>query len=224
MGRVRSRILLNVGFLSGLRPEDIRDIGFGLTYMSEHRGEQNLFGNPQSHYSSIVREHMDKYWNEMVESGAANLHDLASFRGPDNLVVIETVLCIRYQQNNGVGEMVVVDVIVLLFGLGKCGIDTNHLQDLEVLCFRERDRFIKICNTIGCLSLLFGFLSIAGVILGRMILDCDGSERHKYAREDSEEICKSFTHNTVILIMFYSYNKLDQMIIYCLLITLTMQY
>lgn len=72
LGRVRSRILLNVGFLSGLRPEDIRDIGFGLTYMSEHRGEQNLFGNPQSHYSAIVREHMDKYWNEMVESGAVD--------------------------------------------------------------------------------------------------------------------------------------------------------
>lgn len=27
LGRVRSRILLNVGFLSGLRPEDIRDMG-----------------------------------------------------------------------------------------------------------------------------------------------------------------------------------------------------
>lgn len=72
LGRVRSRILLNVGFLSGLRPEDIRDIGFGLTYMSEHRGEQNLFGNPLSHYSAIVREHMDKYWNEMIESGAVD--------------------------------------------------------------------------------------------------------------------------------------------------------
>lgn len=74
LGRVRSRILLNVGFLSGLRPEDIRDIGFGLTYMSEHRGKQNLFGNPLSHYSAIVREHMDKYWNKMVESGAARNH------------------------------------------------------------------------------------------------------------------------------------------------------
>lgn len=50
VGKVRSRILLNVGFLSGLRPEDIRDIGKGLTWMSEHRDQQTIFGDAFAHY------------------------------------------------------------------------------------------------------------------------------------------------------------------------------
>ena len=41
-GRVRCRIMLNVGFMTPrLRPEDVRDIAKCLTYMSEHKGEQN---------------------------------------------------------------------------------------------------------------------------------------------------------------------------------------
>ena len=36
-GRVRSRVMLNVGFIDEAhRPEDIRDIGKCLTYLSEH--------------------------------------------------------------------------------------------------------------------------------------------------------------------------------------------
>ena len=48
-GRVRSRIMLNVGFIDEPhRPEDIRDIGKCLTYLYEHQGQEELFGNPLS--------------------------------------------------------------------------------------------------------------------------------------------------------------------------------
>lgn len=67
VGKVRSRILLNVGFLSGLRPEDIRDIGKGLTYLSEHRDEYPLFGNTFARYSQTVRDYISKYWGMMIE-------------------------------------------------------------------------------------------------------------------------------------------------------------
>lgn len=75
-GKIHSRILLNVGFVSGLRPEDIRDIGKGLNYLSEHRGEKNagndLFGNVFARYSGMVREHIKKYWAMMVEQGTVD--------------------------------------------------------------------------------------------------------------------------------------------------------
>lgn len=48
-GRVRSRIMLNVGFIDeNHRPEDIRDIGKCLTYLHEHQGDGDLFGSPLS--------------------------------------------------------------------------------------------------------------------------------------------------------------------------------
>ena len=73
LGKVRSRILLNVGFVSGLRPEDIRNIGKGLTYLSEHRDHEPLFGDALSHYSDIVRTHIDTYWSMMVEQGSIDI-------------------------------------------------------------------------------------------------------------------------------------------------------
>lgn len=53
-GRVRSRIMLNVGFIEEAhRPEDIRDIGKCLTYMHEHQGQADLLGNPLSVTTSL---------------------------------------------------------------------------------------------------------------------------------------------------------------------------
>lgn len=72
LGKVRSRILLNVGFVSGLRPEEIRDIGKGLTYMSEHRNHQTIFGDALSCYSDTVRSHIDTYWKMMIEQGSVD--------------------------------------------------------------------------------------------------------------------------------------------------------
>ena len=73
LGKVRSRILLNVGFLSGLRPEDIRDIGKGLTYMHEHRDRKTVFGDAFAHYSDTVRALIDKFWAMMVEQGSIDI-------------------------------------------------------------------------------------------------------------------------------------------------------
>ena len=42
-GNACTRILLNVGFIHGLKPEEIRDKSKGLTYKYEHQGEQELW-------------------------------------------------------------------------------------------------------------------------------------------------------------------------------------
>ena len=69
-GRVRCRIMLNVGFMTPrLRPEDVRDIAKCLTYMSEHKGEQNIFGDSLSKYNNTVKSKAKEYWNQMVELG-----------------------------------------------------------------------------------------------------------------------------------------------------------
>ena len=43
-GRACTRILLNVGFIHGLRPEEIRDISCGLTYKAP--GRSRAVGRP----------------------------------------------------------------------------------------------------------------------------------------------------------------------------------
>ena len=52
-----------------LRPEDVRDIAKCLTYMSEHKGEQDLFGGVLSKYNNTVKSKSKEYWNRMVELG-----------------------------------------------------------------------------------------------------------------------------------------------------------
>ena len=70
-GRVRSRIMLNVGFIDEEhRPEDIRDIGKCLTYLHEHQGEGNLFGSPLSRYNEFVQRKANEFWSEMVNNGS----------------------------------------------------------------------------------------------------------------------------------------------------------
>ena len=55
-GRARSRVMLNVGFISEEhRPEDIRDIGKYLTYLHKHQTELDMFGNPFSKYNEFVQ-------------------------------------------------------------------------------------------------------------------------------------------------------------------------
>lgn len=73
LGRVRSRILLNVGFWSGLKPEEVRDVGRGLTFLQEHRDEVALFDDLFNEYSEQTRLHISKFWSEMVESGAIDI-------------------------------------------------------------------------------------------------------------------------------------------------------
>ena len=61
-GRVRSRVMLNVGFISeSHRPEDIRDIGKCLTYLYEHRGERELFKAPFARFNDFVRSKTSEF-------------------------------------------------------------------------------------------------------------------------------------------------------------------
>ena len=70
-GRVRSRIMLNVGFIEEPHlPEDIRDIGKCLSYMHEHNGEKDLFGNPLASYNEFVQRKSREFWQEMVSNGS----------------------------------------------------------------------------------------------------------------------------------------------------------
>ena len=70
-GRVRCRVMLNVGFISEAhRPEDIRDIGKCLTYLYDHQGEQDLFGGPLSGYNEFVRRKAGEYWTAMLNEGS----------------------------------------------------------------------------------------------------------------------------------------------------------
>ncbi len=69
-GRVRCRIMLNVGFMTPrLKPEEVRDIAVCLTYMYAHQGEQDLFGGILSKYNETVKTKAEEYWNKMVELG-----------------------------------------------------------------------------------------------------------------------------------------------------------
>ena len=72
-GRVRSRVMLNVGFIKEEhRAEDIRDIGKCLTYLYEHQGEADLFGSPLSGYNSFVRRKTEEYWAAMLREGSVD--------------------------------------------------------------------------------------------------------------------------------------------------------
>lgn len=62
--------MLNVGFMTPrLRPEEVRDIAVCLTYMSEHQGEQDIFGGVLAKYNETVKSKAKEYWNRMIELG-----------------------------------------------------------------------------------------------------------------------------------------------------------
>ncbi len=72
-GRPRHRLMLTVGFIDeDLSPYDIRDIGRCLTWLHEHQGQQNLFGDAMSRYKEDVRRLALKYWDEMVKAGSVD--------------------------------------------------------------------------------------------------------------------------------------------------------
>lgn len=73
LGKVRTRILLNVGFWSGLSPEEVRDVGRGLTHLQEHRYEEPLFDELFPNYSVATRHYIHKFWDDMVESGSIDI-------------------------------------------------------------------------------------------------------------------------------------------------------
>ena len=97
-GRVRSRILLNVGFLSpDPSPEDIRDVGRCLNWMQSNRSwkkEPDLFGGALSRYKESVRGMAVRFWDEMVRAGSLDAIDRtveASRRKAERLIDPETM-------------------------------------------------------------------------------------------------------------------------------------
>ena len=75
-GRVRSRIMLNVGFIDEPhRPEDIRDIGKCLTYLHEHHGQEELFGNPLSRYNEFVQRKAREFWYAFRQYASLKRHE-----------------------------------------------------------------------------------------------------------------------------------------------------
>ena len=52
-----------------IKPEEVRDIAVCLTYMSEHQGEQDMFGGVLSKYNETVKSKAKEYWNRMIELG-----------------------------------------------------------------------------------------------------------------------------------------------------------
>ena len=79
-GRSRSRVLLQVGFITpDPSPEDIRDVGRCLNWMRGHQGgkEADLFDSPLSLYKQSVRDMARRYWDEMVRQGSLDAVDSA---------------------------------------------------------------------------------------------------------------------------------------------------
>ena len=72
-GRPRHRLMLTVGFIEeDLGPYDIRDIGRCLTWLHDHQGQPDMFGDALSRYSEVVRRLALKYWKEMVDAGSVD--------------------------------------------------------------------------------------------------------------------------------------------------------
>ena len=81
-GRACTRILLNVGFIHGLKPEEIRDISCGLTYKYEHQGEHELWDDHTAVYSDVVRQKIEEYWQRLVEEKGGTAMLITSWRVP----------------------------------------------------------------------------------------------------------------------------------------------
>ena len=73
LGRSCTRILLNVGFVDDLLPEEMRDISRALTYKYEHQDDTELWPDPLCVYSDRVRERALEYWDEMVKAGSLDI-------------------------------------------------------------------------------------------------------------------------------------------------------
>lgn len=72
-GNACTRILLNVGFIHGLTPEEIRDISKGLTYKYEHQEDHELWEDQMAVYSDVVREKIAEYWGMMIEQKSLDI-------------------------------------------------------------------------------------------------------------------------------------------------------
>ena len=97
-GRVHSRVLLTVGFISPApSAEDIRDVGRCLNWMQKNRSwkkEPDLFCGALSRYKESVRRMAVRFWDEMVRAGSLDAIDLtveASRKKAERLIDSETM-------------------------------------------------------------------------------------------------------------------------------------
>lgn len=95
-GRSRTRIMLNIGFMSDRpRPEDLRDIGKCLSYMFSHNGDgDGLFGSALCEYNETVQSLARKYWDEMVARGSVDTLNKSIWedrRKAEKLVEVDTM-------------------------------------------------------------------------------------------------------------------------------------
>lgn len=72
-GNACTRILLNVGFIEGLTPEEIRDISKGLTYKYEYQNDRELWEDQLGCYSDVVRKKINEYWEMMIEQKSLDI-------------------------------------------------------------------------------------------------------------------------------------------------------
>lgn len=75
-GRVRNRIMLNVGFIEEEhKAEDIRDIGKCLTYLNSHKNDltPDLFGNPLGDHNEFVQRKSKEFWEQMLTNGSIDV-------------------------------------------------------------------------------------------------------------------------------------------------------
>lgn len=68
-GRACTLILLNVGFIHDLSPEQIRDVARGLTYLYSHQSDVQLWDEKLQGYSDVVRIRVYSYWDRLIEEG-----------------------------------------------------------------------------------------------------------------------------------------------------------
>lgn len=68
-GRACTLILLNVGFIHDLSPEQIRDVARGLTYLYSHQNDVQLWDEKLQGYSDVVRTRVYSYWDRLIEEG-----------------------------------------------------------------------------------------------------------------------------------------------------------
>ncbi len=72
-GLARNRIVMNIGFMTGLSHEEIRDVGRGLNYRKEHRGEGALWGDEYASLSEASRQWIDTLWQKMVDTDVVDV-------------------------------------------------------------------------------------------------------------------------------------------------------
>lgn len=68
-GRACTLILLNVGFIHDLSPEQIRDVARGLTYLYSHQKDIQFWKEKLQGYSEVVRKRIYEYWSRLIEEG-----------------------------------------------------------------------------------------------------------------------------------------------------------